>query len=362
MACGWLVPVGLQPSPSLAASWLAASVTARETSQGQPTANYGRAGSGKANRRSISEVNHKPTANCERNQPTADLACRLLQGAPRGWLFVQAFFLNFPHRRDSNSASRPDGITSLFCGAGRLERKTAEKHDLASSRLKRLALHRALRRMAGLAFLLVSGCWRALAKGTAWAFFIVHFTIIINLFKKMMPAAPTQKRGVIFFACYPAMSKKRSQKAELPPWPPCSSEEHPPTPLKATVTAAAVEVADVEAATQQRPRRERRVFPVLPFRRVVARNAPKVQKSLHSGRWAARVRRLLGLLQETVGDVRDVLRAHHAEQVCLYRRPGDRSGHCQKCRSPFVFCRSCHERVYSRRQWPRRRWRGAESW
>ena len=35
-----------------------------------------------------------------------------------------------------------------------------------------LALHRALRRMAGLVFLLVFwGCWRALAKGTAWAGF-----------------------------------------------------------------------------------------------------------------------------------------------------------------------------------------------
>ena len=46
------------------------------------------------------------------------------------------------------------------------------------------------------------------------------------------------------------MSKTRSQKAELPPWSPCSSEGHPPTPLKATVTAAAVEVADVEAAVE----------------------------------------------------------------------------------------------------------------
>ena len=34
-----------------------------------------------------------------------------------------------------------------------------------------LTLHRALRRMAGLVFVWFSGYWRALAKGTAWAFF-----------------------------------------------------------------------------------------------------------------------------------------------------------------------------------------------
>ena len=44
--------------------------------------------------------------------------------------------------------------------------EAARHEELRSS-----TIHRSLRRMAGLVFLLVSGCWRALAKGTAWAGF-----------------------------------------------------------------------------------------------------------------------------------------------------------------------------------------------